>query len=149
MTRKTTIIAALGLPGAAMCLWIAFGAAHDAYALRKASAASDAASAAIADSDVPAAARALPEAGERAAGPCDGAGAAHAWTRALRRAETDALAARLREHFRATDTLTIADFKTLTELTRKQTIPLLEHFDKLRLTLRAANGSDRLRGPNA
>jgi hypothetical protein len=59
------------------------------------------------------------------------------------------LAARIREHFKGSDTLTIADFKTLTELTRKQTIPLLEHFDKLRLTLRSSNGSDRLRGPTA
>ncbi len=60
-----------------------------------------------------------------------------------------ALAARIREHLRTTDTLTIADFKTLSELTRKQTIPLLEHFDKVRLTIRSTNGSDRLRGPQA
>lgn len=60
-----------------------------------------------------------------------------------------ALGNRLREHFKTTDTLTITEFKTLTALTRKQTIPLLEHFDGLRLTLRSPNGSDRVRGPNA
>ena len=59
----------------------------------------------------------------------------------------DALAQQIRGHFAKSDTLTIADFKALTGLARKQTIPLLEHFDRLRLTRRDANGSDRLRGP--
>jgi len=59
------------------------------------------------------------------------------------------LAARLRAHFALHEVLTIAEFKELTGLARKQTIPLLEHFDRLRLTLRAPNGSDRLRGPAA
>jgi selenocysteine-specific elongation factor len=59
------------------------------------------------------------------------------------------LATRVRAHFTSHDVLTIAAFKEMTGLARKQTIPLLEHFDRQRLSLRAPNGSDRLRGPNA
>ena len=107
-TRKTTIIAALGLPGAAMCLWLAVGALRDASALARANAALDAAEAAIAASDVPAAAQALREAGERAAGPCDGPWTTHTWTRALRRPDTDALAARLARAVESMDGAVIA-----------------------------------------
>jgi selenocysteine-specific elongation factor len=40
--------------------------------------------------------------------------------------------------------LTIQEFKTMTDLGRKQTIPLLEHFDRLKITKR--DGSDRVKG---
>jgi selenocysteine-specific elongation factor len=55
------------------------------------------------------------------------------------------LGERIRAHFAASDVLTIADFKNLTGLSRKQAIPLLEHFDRTRLTRRAPSG-DRIRG---
>jgi selenocysteine-specific elongation factor len=61
----------------------------------------------------------------------------------------EALAAQIRAHFQKSDVLTIADFKAMTGLARKQAIPLLEHFDRLRLTRRGPDGSDRLRGPSA
>jgi selenocysteine-specific elongation factor len=61
----------------------------------------------------------------------------------------EALGARVRGHFASSPVLTIADFKDLTGLARKQAIPLLEYFDRLRLTRRDPNGSDRLRGPSA
>lgn len=63
-------------------------------------------------------------------------------------AVTDVVAL-VREHFRASSTLSIAEMKDRLGLTRKQAIPLLEHLDRLRVTIRSPNGSDRLRGPNA
>ncbi|MEM9874679.1 MAG: selenocysteine-specific translation elongation factor [Myxococcota bacterium] len=48
-------------------------------------------------------------------------------------------------HLRVHEVLTIAAMKDLSGLGRKQVIPLLEHFDQKKLTLRA--GSDRRRGP--
>lgn len=57
------------------------------------------------------------------------------------------LITRIRLHFGSHELLTIAEVKAMTGLARKQTIPLLEHLDRQRVTLRASNGSDRLRGP--
>ncbi|MCC6525826.1 MAG: selenocysteine-specific translation elongation factor [Polyangiaceae bacterium] len=48
-------------------------------------------------------------------------------------------------HLAHKGTLTIADFKAMTGLGRKQTIPLLEHFDRERLTKRVGTG-DRIAG---
>lgn len=50
-------------------------------------------------------------------------------------------------HFRQDDRLTIQQFKEMTNLGRKQTIPLLELFDREKLTKR--DGSDRLKGSAA
>ena len=47
-------------------------------------------------------------------------------------------------HLDAHDKLTIAEFKDMTGLGRKQSIPLLEHFDRNKVTKRV--GSDRVRG---
>lgn len=64
-------------------------------------------------------------------------------------AAVDGLAARVREHFKTSDVLPIAALKEMAGLARKQAIPLLEHFDKLRLTRRGQDGSERVRGPAA
>jgi len=56
----------------------------------------------------------------------------------------DALAAQLTAHFAQHERLTIKQFKEISGLGRKQTIPLLEHFDRLGVTKR--QGSDRLKG---
>jgi selenocysteine-specific elongation factor len=48
------------------------------------------------------------------------------------------------EHFGREPVLTIAQFKDMTGLGRKQSIPLLEHFDTTRVTKR--QGSDRIKG---
>lgn len=57
------------------------------------------------------------------------------------------LRARVLEHLRANDVLTIATFKDLSGLGRKQAIPLLEVFDREGVTLR--RGDDRIPGPRA
>jgi len=54
----------------------------------------------------------------------------------------------VKEHFLTYEVLTIAEVKERLGLSRKQAIPLLEHLDRQRVTLRAENGSDRRRGPN-
>jgi selenocysteine-specific elongation factor len=58
----------------------------------------------------------------------------------------DALRARLLDHFAKSPVLTIAEFKELSGLGRKQAIPLLELFDREGTSLR--KGDDRVRGPN-
>ena len=56
----------------------------------------------------------------------------------------DGLEAKIRAHLQAEGRLTIAQLKDMTGLGRKQTIPLLEHFDRERVTKR--DGSDRVAG---
>jgi selenocysteine-specific elongation factor len=60
------------------------------------------------------------------------------------KASVDALKAQVQAHLDAAQTLTIAQFKDLTGLGRKQSIPLLEHFDRTKVTKRV--GSDRVKG---
>jgi selenocysteine-specific elongation factor len=55
----------------------------------------------------------------------------------------DGLEKKVRSHLDENDKLTIQDFKTMTGLGRKQTIPLLEHFDRSKVTRR--DGSDRVK----
>ncbi|MEM9697125.1 MAG: SelB C-terminal domain-containing protein, partial [Myxococcota bacterium] len=57
----------------------------------------------------------------------------------------DALEAQLADELLAEGTLTIARFKEMTGLGRRQTIPLLEYFDRKGFTKR--QGSDRVPGP--
>jgi selenocysteine-specific elongation factor len=54
------------------------------------------------------------------------------------------LQAKIVAHLAAQGRLTIQDFKAMTDLGRKQAIPLLEHFDRLKITKR--DGSDRVKG---
>ena len=42
-------------------------------------------------------------------------------------------------HFKSKDLLTINDFKSLTGLSRKSAIPLLEYFDRKKITFRNDN----------
>ncbi len=60
------------------------------------------------------------------------------------RAAVDELRARVQAHLAATGRLTIADFKAMTGLGRRQSIPLLELFDREGVTRR--EGDDRLAG---
>ncbi len=57
------------------------------------------------------------------------------------------LRARIVAHFGSSDSLTIQQFKEMTGLGRKQTIPLLEHFDRENVTRR--EGSTRVKGSQA
>jgi len=59
-------------------------------------------------------------------------------------AAVQGLGVRLSTHFDAEPSLSIKQFKEMTGLGRKQTIPLLEHFDRIRVTKR--QGSDRIKG---
>jgi len=54
------------------------------------------------------------------------------------------LQGRVEAHLEREEKLTIAQFKKMTGLGRKQSIPLLEHFDRLKVTRR--EGSDRYKG---
>jgi len=56
----------------------------------------------------------------------------------------EALRARIVAHFEREPVLTIQQFKDMTGLGRKQAIPLLEHFDRTKVTKR--QGSDRVKG---
>lgn len=57
----------------------------------------------------------------------------------------DGLKAKIAEHMRSTQRLTIADLKTISGLGRRQVIPLLEAFDREGFTRR--EGDDRVPGP--
>jgi selenocysteine-specific elongation factor len=57
----------------------------------------------------------------------------------------DGLKAKIAEHMRATQRLTIAELKTISGLGRRQVIPLLELFDREGFTKR--EGDDRVPGP--
>ncbi|NUP10582.1 MAG: selenocysteine-specific translation elongation factor [Polyangiaceae bacterium] len=63
------------------------------------------------------------------------------------RAAVDALRAAVVGHFGAHDVLTIAEFKDMSGLGRKQAIPLLELFDRDGTSVR--RGDDRVAGPKA
>jgi len=52
----------------------------------------------------------------------------------------------LRVHFASYEVMKVVDFKTLTGLTRKYSIPLLEYCDRLGYTIR--RGDERIRGTN-
>jgi selenocysteine-specific elongation factor len=60
------------------------------------------------------------------------------------RAAFDELVGKVKSHFQQSETLSVADFKELTTLGRKQSIPLLELLDRERITRRPLDGSDRL-----
>ncbi len=57
----------------------------------------------------------------------------------------DALVDRIRGHLRETGTIDVQALKTMTGLTRKFAVPLLEHLDQLQVTLR--QGDTRIPGP--
>jgi selenocysteine-specific elongation factor len=69
--------------------------------------------------------------------------AVHAGELWFARAAVDDLRARIVAHFERAPRLTIADFKTISGLGRKQAIPLLELFDREGVTRR--DGDDRVR----
>jgi len=60
------------------------------------------------------------------------------------RAKIDNIKRLLNKHFDTNQRLSVAQFKDLTNLTRKSAIPLLEYFDQKNFTSRA--GSERLKG---
>ena len=51
----------------------------------------------------------------------------------------DHLKKNITKYFKTEDSLTVADFKKLTGLTRKTAIPLLEYLDKKKYTIRHGN----------
>jgi selenocysteine-specific elongation factor len=61
------------------------------------------------------------------------------------RTALEAIETKLRAYLDAHDVLGMGDFKTLTGLTRKYAVPLLEHFDRRGLTQR--QGDNRVAGP--
>jgi selenocysteine-specific elongation factor len=50
----------------------------------------------------------------------------------------------LKQYFARSDNLSVVQFKDITGLTRKSAIPLLEYFDRIKITTR--DGNDRLKG---
>ena len=56
----------------------------------------------------------------------------------------DEISAKLKQHFAKSDALSVVQFKDITGLTRKSTIPLLEYFDKQKITIR--DGNNRMKG---
>ena len=63
----------------------------------------------------------------------------------LDRETHDALVDRIRGHLRDTGSIDVQALKTMTGLTRKFAVPLLEHLDQLQITLR--QGDTRIPGP--
>jgi len=57
----------------------------------------------------------------------------------------DALVDRIRGHLREAGTIDVQALKSMTGLTRKFAVPLLEHLDQLQVTLR--QGDTRIPGP--
>jgi len=57
----------------------------------------------------------------------------------------DGLGRAIVDHFAKNEVLTIATFKEITGVGRRQAIPLLEHFDREGVTRRS--GDDRVAGP--
>jgi len=57
----------------------------------------------------------------------------------------DTLVDRIRGHLREAGTIDVQALKTMTGLTRKFAVPLLEHLDQLQITLR--QGDTRIPGP--
>jgi selenocysteine-specific elongation factor len=53
---------------------------------------------------------------------------------------------KLKTFYKSNDILSVSDFKSITDLSRKTAIPLLEYLDKIGITIR--KGNDRLKGTN-
>ncbi len=60
------------------------------------------------------------------------------------RSKIDEITEKLQLHFAKSDKLSVAQFKESTGLTRKSIIPLLEYFDRQKITIR--DGNNRLKG---
>jgi len=56
----------------------------------------------------------------------------------------DEISGNLKQYFAKNDKLSVVQFKDITGLTRKSTIPLLEYFDRQNITIR--DGNERLKG---
>jgi selenocysteine-specific elongation factor len=56
----------------------------------------------------------------------------------------DGIAEKLKQYFVKSDKLSVVQFKDITGLTRKSAIPLLEYFDRQKITIR--DGNNRLKG---
>jgi selenocysteine-specific elongation factor len=57
----------------------------------------------------------------------------------IHRRDMDSLLAKIRDHFTSHQDLTVGHFKEMTGLSRKYSIPILEHFDRSGITLRAGD----------
>ena len=62
----------------------------------------------------------------------------------LSKSDLDYLIEDIKLHFISNEILTISDFKSITHLSRKTAIPLLEYLDKKNITYR--KGNDRIQG---
>ena len=60
------------------------------------------------------------------------------------RLKIDEISGKLKLHFGKSDKLSVVNFKDITGLTRKSAIPLLEYFDRIKITMR--DGNDRIKG---
>ena len=60
------------------------------------------------------------------------------------RLKIEGIAEKLKQYFVKSDKLSVVQFKDITGLTRKSAIPLLEYFDRQRITIR--DGNNRLKG---
>lgn len=60
------------------------------------------------------------------------------------RLKIDEIAGKLKQYFAKSDRLSVVQFKDITGLTRKSAIPLLEYFDRQKITIR--DGNNRLKG---
>ncbi|MCJ7802681.1 MAG: SelB C-terminal domain-containing protein, partial [Candidatus Marinimicrobia bacterium] len=58
--------------------------------------------------------------------------------------QIDEMKKKLKQYFEKSDKLSVVQFKDITGLTRKSVIPLLEYFDRKKITLR--DGNERLKG---
>ena len=56
----------------------------------------------------------------------------------------DEISGKLKQYFAKSDKLSVVNFKDITGLTRKSAIPLLEYFDRKKITMR--DGNERLKG---
>ncbi len=56
----------------------------------------------------------------------------------------DEISGKLKQYFAKSDKLSVVNFKDITGLTRKSAIPLLEYFDRKKITMR--EGNERLKG---
>ncbi len=60
------------------------------------------------------------------------------------RLKIDEISGKLKQYFVKNDKLSVVNFKDITGLTRKSAIPLLEYFDRKKITMR--DGNERLKG---
>ena len=56
----------------------------------------------------------------------------------------DDISEKIKRYFLKNDKLSVVNFKDITSLTRKSAIPLLEYFDRIKITMR--DGNDRIKG---